>query len=403
MIEKLIFLLILTLPLGQLGRLPLPFSQVNIYLHDLVVLFLLFYWLKKKIGQREKFNLPPLGQPILSFIGAGVFSLILSIPKRNLGEIAVASLYILRWTAYAGIYFLVAERLKKKQNLKPRLNNFLMISGTVAVCLGILQYLLLPDIRSLMASGWDPHYYRIVGTYLDPGFTGMIYVLTLVLIITKLWSKREIMKNNSMSSNLSTERLKLLGMGGVVYLALALTYSRSSYLAYLIAMIVVAGYKKSKKFLAGVLIAGVLTVILLPRPGGEGVRLERQSTIWSRINNWRQSLIIGLDQPLCGVGFNNYRYVQRDYGFLEQENWRKTHAGAGADSSFLFILATTGVIGLMVYFWLIKEVLLLGRKSLALTASTVALIGHSFFNNSLFYSWLMIWWWILVVGNSKSE
>ena len=142
-----------------------------------------------------------------------------------------------------------------------------------------------------------------------------------------------------------------------------------------------------------------MTILLLPRPGGEGVRLERTTSSLARLENWKKGLEIIKDQPLFGVGFNTLRYAQKDYGFLTS-NWRKTHAGAGLDSSLLFVWATTGLTGLIVFLYFLKGVF--KTKSLVIKASLLALIAHSFFNNTLFYPWVIIWFW-LILGLEKSE
>jgi hypothetical protein len=381
MVEFLLRLLLIVFPFGQLTRLPLPRGETNIYLHDLIVVALLLTWLGKKILKKEKFAWPRLTKAILGFILIAGFSLVLAIPSFQSRALLIGSLYLLRWLAYAGLYFVLSDLLRDKPaRWRKTAYQLLFVSGTTAALLGLGQYLFFPDIRSLTQYDWDPHYYRVVGPYLDPGYTGMIYVLVLILILSRkqnLWQKISFV---------------------LLYLALALTYSRSSYLAYLVAMGIIAWYKKSAKFFAKVLLVGVLTVFLLPRPGGEGVKLERQSTIWARINNWRQTLIIGWKQPLFGTGFNLYRYVQKDYGFLDEDNWQKTHSGAGADSSFFFVLATTGIVGLLTYLELIRKVFTLARqkKSWLILASLSALLTHSFFNNSLFYAWIMIWLWVIL-------
>jgi O-antigen ligase len=174
-----------------------------------------------------------------------------------------------------------------------------------------------------------------------------------------------------------------------------LTYSRSSYFAYLIGMAVIAWAKRAPKFFLTVLLIFILTILVLPRPGGEGVKLERESTVQARIRNWKQSLVIARDHPIFGVGFNAYRYAQRDYGFLGKD-WQTSHAGAGADSSILFVMATTGLVGLAVYLWFWVSLLRVTRYGLVALASSLALLAHSFFNNSLFYPWIMVWFWVLL-------
>jgi O-antigen ligase len=186
------------------------------------------------------------------------------------------------------------------------------------------------------------------------------------------------------------------------YFALALTYSRSSYLAYLVGISVVAWIKKSPKLFLAAFLLGVLTILILPRPSGsEGVRLEREESAWARVDNWKQSLTIWVKHPVFGVGFNTYRYAQKKERFLE-DDWQENHAGAGADSSLLFVLATTGLLGFLSYGFLGWQMLKL--KSLVVKASLIALLIHSFFLNSLFYPWVMLWFWSLdALGENQGE
>lgn len=395
-----LFLLLLIFPFGQLTKLPLNLAEINIYFHDLLVVFLLLSWGLRKVFTKEKFIWPSLTKPILAFIITAGFSLVLILPYHQSREVMVGFLYLLRWISYAGIYFALTDLLKDRRfiKLKLKIYDLLVIVTAVGAILGLLQYIFIPNIRPLTAFDWDPHYYRVVGTYLDPGFTGLIYVLGLILIAVKLWGKTRIKKY-------SQEKLIYQISFILIYLALALTYSRSAYLAYLLAMAIIAWSKKSIKFFLTALFLGIITIALLPRPGGEGVKLERQSTISARINNWKQTLKIGWDKPVFGVGFNTYRYVQRDYGILPLNNWQQTHAGAGADSSLLFIFATTGVVGLMSYLWLIAKILTSAykNKSLVVLASLTSLLIHSCFNNSLFYAWIMLWWWILLGIRAKNQ
>jgi O-antigen ligase len=140
-----------------------------------------------------------------------------------------------------------------------------------------------------------------------------------------------------------------------------------------------------------ILLLGI-TLIVLPRsPDGEGVKLERTSSIQARIQNWRNSLIIIRDHPIFGVGFNTYRYAQRAYGFTDTSKWLQSHAGAGADSSLLFVTATAGVFGLLAYLWYLRSLNQLRTPNSELQVVLVALLVHSLFLNSLFYPSVMLW------------
>jgi len=392
----LLFCLLLIFPFGQLTKLSLNIPQINLYIHDIIVIFFLLSWLLNKIFKKEKIVWPFLTRPIIGFVICSFFSLLLALPYYQSREVVVALLYLLRWLAYAVIYLIIVNLSLKNKQLKDKINSFLIISIFTTAVLGFYQYFFIPDITPLTAFGWDPHYYRLVGTFLDPGYTGMIFVLGLILIAFKLWQTKT---NQQTTLNRLGRSLAFL----VIYLALALTYSRSAYLAYLGGMAVLAVRKRSVKFFITIVLVGALTVYLLPRPGGEGVKLERKSTAVARIGNWRQAVQIIKDKPLFGVGFNAYRYVQRDYQFLKQSNWQKTHAGAGADSSLLFVLATTGVVGFLSFLELMRRIYQgkYNNQAVVIKAVVISLLIHSCFNNSLFYAWIMLFIWILLGSNQQ--
>jgi hypothetical protein len=392
----LIISLFVLFPFGQLTRLPsvirgielIKTPEINVYLIDLVIAGIGGYWLVWRLAKKRKLTPPPLAKPILLFLIFAFLSLIFNSPLLSSREVAVAGLYLIRWLAYAGLYFVILDLVSspagEKLNLKKLITNILIGAGTASAVLGLFQYFLLPNTKFLKYLHWDPHYYRAIGTFLDPAFLGMILVLTLILLVSTRW--QEFSKKNSLF-------IINCSLFAVIYIALALTHSRSSYLAHLIGMSVIAWVKKAPRFFLIILLLGGLTLLILPRPAGEGGQLGRVYTIEARIKNWQQSAIIARDNPLFGVGFNAYRYAQRDYGFLK-EDWQVSHAGAGADSSLLFILATTGILGAGAFLWLWWQIFKIGN--LTVKASVLALITHSFFNNSLFYAWIMIWFWTLL-------
>lgn len=385
-VKFLFYLLLLIFPLGQLTGTKIGNSEVKVYGQDFIIVLLILSWLFFKIKTKGKIVFPILTRYIFSFTIAAFFSLVLKLDFFPIREIGIGFLYLLRWIGYSAVYFIVSDL-----NIGKRLYEWLVWLGLGTAGLGLGQYFLFPDIRPLTNYGWDPHYYRVVGTFLDPGYLGMILVLSLIVLLDKLWREKK-----------EKRREKIFFI--IIYIALALTYSRSAYLAYLAVMLVFSIVKKAKKFFIKVVFIGIITLLILPRPAGEGVRLERQSTILARLKNWRQSLQISWKEPLFGVGFNTYRYVQRNFGFIASENWQETHSGAGADSSLLFVLAATGIVGLIAYLNLIIKIIRFGgkNKKLVSVASMIGLLVHSCFNNSLFYPWIMIWSW-LVWGEEIKE
>jgi len=265
-----------------------------------------------------------------------------------------------------------------------QLARLLLLLSLATLISGAYQYLFFPDIRHLQIFEWDPHYYRLVGTWLDPGFTGLIIVFGLIFIFH--------------APGLARSWRTLLWFLG--YMALALTYSRASYFAFLISMAIISWRRRSLALWIGVLLLFGTTLILLPRPGGEGVNLQRTSTIQARLINWRQSWTIFSHHPVLGVGFNTYRYVQTRYGFLDSADWLVSHSGAGADSSILFVLATTGIVGGLVYLAYLRSMLTIRTYHHLLSTSLWAALGHSLFLNSLFYPPVLVWLGLLLAYGS---
>lgn len=297
-------------------------------------------------------------KPILAFGIVGVISLLVASFRFSPAEISVSAMYLLRFLIYSSLSGVMIQSIK-----------VIPILGISTAIVGIFQYLLYPDTRALTAFGWDPHYYRIVGTLLDPGFTGLILVLTIVYLVINNYKKI---------------------WWVIVYLALALTYSRASYLAFFTAFTWLSYQRKTWKYFLVSLCLITVTVTILPRwSGGEGVKLERTSTIWARIASWRKAWQIFSDNPVIGVGFNTYRYAQKAS--------IKSHAGAGSDSSILLVMATTGIIGLLFYLRYIKNLWGI-NNNLIVTTSLVAVLIHSIFLNSLFYPAVMLWLALLIPG-----
>lgn len=375
-------------PFGQLAQFPLGIAEVNLYVVDILVFLILISWGIWRFGlKRRKYQLPPLATPIFLFSVICFLSLGVASPLLSNREVVVAGLYLVRWLAYAGLYFVVFD-VKGRWFKRSEMFNFLVIAGVAVALFGFVQYFLWPNLKALEVLEWDPHYYRLVSTFLDPGFTGLILVLTLIILINLLFENRK-------------NRWLVLATA-IVYIALVLTHSRSSYLAFLVGMGIIAWLKKTGRLFIVALIVLLFSLAILPQPKGEGGKLTRTYSIVNRFESWQNALTIIKDSPLLGVGFNAYRYAQRDYGFLKEEKWQESHAGAGADSSLLFVLATTGVLGLASYLWYLAKAGFLAfgqrRKVVGVVcfSSLGAVVTHSFFLNSLFYPWVMGWLAILL-------
>ncbi len=200
-----------------------------------------------------------------------------------------------------------------------------------------------------------------------------------------------------------------LALGFVLLMVIGLTFSRLAYFC-LAAATGVALFIRKKTGLYFVFLSLLFClVLLLPKPGGEGVNLRRTSSFVARLSNYRQTLKIIGKNFWFGVGFNRFRVVQKEFGYLGQEDWELSNAGAGADNSFLFVWATTGIFGLLAYLFLWIKILFLSfssrlRRSSAFIVfvSAIALIISALAVNSLFYPWILFWF-LCLLANFTAE
>lgn len=313
------------------------------------------------------------------FVGLGLISLVVNLSWLAPLSFSVSSLYMLRFMVYAQLMWVVGYL---PADARPKVLKGLALAGIVSVVAGILQYFFYTDLRNLYYAGWDEHIFRIFGTFLDPNFSGAYFLCTVGML--SMLKKHKLLYTSIL-------RPIIWAQAGIAC-AIALTYSRSSYVALLVYAGLNALLQKNRRLLATIAISffAVLAILSTNR-AHESVNLFRTASIQARITEYQQAQEIIADSPLLGVGFNAYRYAQLRHGFLDFESWQRDHAGAGVPNSWLFVLATTGIFGFIAYLgmWLHMGRKLLKQREHILVALLVGLGIHAFFENTLFYPYLM--------------
>lgn len=372
----LLLLYFLAFPFGQLIRIDL--SNITLQPVDLIA-SLIGIW--GTITFRSKIKSSKLFLPLVSFLAVASYSIIFNAIFVTPSQLLVGMFYLARISAYLLFYLSLASIVRHKSGYKEKLQKALVWGGVANLALGLAQYLLIPDTRWIAQFGWDPHYFRLIGSHLDPAFTGILLVFFVLLVLGRVWGREVVV---------SYWAFALLGIT-----AIAATFSRASYVSLVIGMAIMYIVRRSIITLILLLAFFVIVVVILPKPGGEGVRLERSSTISLRLENYQKTLEIASQKPLFGVGFNLIKYSKNDVS--------KSHSAAGASSSLLFVLATTGIVGFLIFLSVLHKIGVQGcslvntDSGLVLFASSLALFIHSFFNNSLFYPWVIGWIAILLV------
>lgn len=370
-------LFLVSLLLGQIGGIPIV-PGVVVYVHDILLAVLLVEGFVQ-YAIRGKLVNPNLLKPILLFVFVAILSLLTNSGKFAIPSLEISALYIVRWLFYACIYIVVIQTYTGID---------LWLTGLYGVgvglgVLGLVQFFLYPDLRNLSYLGWDPHYYRLFSTFLDPNFAGVFLVLTLFLGLY-LWQMRKY-------------RMAVAIGELICFVSLLLTYSRSSYLAFITGLVCIAFLKRQWMIIVGIVVF-VAVVIVLPKTSGSTLNLLRTDSTFARVGNWQEGIALLSESPLFGHGFDTLRYLSADTGDVISKS------AAGLDSSILFIGATTGILGLIAYGYLLFQMVRVGRSlakgkkfaylGTVYVASLAALGVHSLFVNSAFYPWVLIWFWI---------
>lgn len=374
----LLYCFALLLCLGNLQKITMGSSSV--YGHDIVIaVFLLISLVFRGITffQHLKSNLIAVSK-CFPFIALALtyVALVTSMQAIQVGDITPI-LYITRLIGYALFVFAVSLTLNHFQR------GFLWLGCVIGfLYLGLLQYVFLPDTRILAILGYDDHYYRLIGTLFDPNFTGIIFVLGLLSILQR-------------KLNLTVMAVAIALTIGVV-----LTYSRSTWLAVLIGgfYILIHHVVRNKqlvilKMTVFLVITALVTFLLAPKPGGEGVTILRTSTINARyvaatniINQWNPLSILlgeGLFQQSSQNSFIPYHPRVPDNSILLLIQG----GGVGVVLAFGYTLAQ--------YFWKGTDT---HNKTLLLT-----FMVHSLFSASLIQPAVFLVFWGLISTSEQDE
>lgn len=396
----------LLLPLfGELVRLPFGPSG-GILVSDALIPVFIAAWVARNIFNRER-GLPKskLTLPIILFIAIATLSLIQSLTFLSFAEAGSGTLYLIRFSQYALLYFITLQTITTPEQKKAIIRTMIISAFLLAIA-GFVQLGVYPNLAALEEQGYDPHINRLVSVWLDPNFVGgfLAFIISIMLGI-------------SLHSKNPKTRAALFLLIAILGAALFLTYSRSAYLA-LAAGIFIISLLRSQKILLITIALFLLGIGISPRAQdriGELTQSIASLTTSSidtpdptaklRIESWQQTWTLIQKRPLLGSGYNNLRTVNHQEGFISDQ---EGHSASGSDSSLLTILATTGIVGLIpflyIYFSTIissfktwrsqKETPLNRGYALGILGGIFALLTHSIFVNSLLFAPILIFFWI---------
>lgn len=387
------FLLILSFCLGVSIRIT-PIANVNLYPQDIFA-FSLFPLVIIKLLQSKKDKYKKIFFSILIFNLVAIFSLIINSFSLALNESIIALAYLIRLNIYFSLLFIGLFELE--DNKISILKKAFILSSALVVIFGFIQYFFYDNLRNLYYLGWDEHLYRMFSTFLDPNFVGLFFAIFSIFIVVNLFRLRA-----KFNIQFYTYVFLLL----LTSISLLLTYSRTALISLLIGLVFLMIRLKRIKTLIVFVSIFIVGVLLVSDFSIEGMNPLRIASSEARVESMKQAIEIFSENPLLGVGFNAYRYAQVDKGFRSAELTKNSNADAGTDNSFLFILATTGIVGFVAYFNIWRNIILEIKnkdryiKIFAITIIISLFVGGLFIN-ALFYmpiiSWVFIYLGIFVI------
>ena len=365
-----LFLFLILFPFGQIIRIGI--------LHpiDVVVGLAAVYTIITKLKE------PKVFEYFKNFLYVAIFTYAFSIFIFWDKNLLIGLLYLLRLIAYFYFLIYVWNFAKTKEDRSLLINSLLSLS-IISSFFGWIQFFWFPSMAPFFTFGWDEHLFRLVGTFLDPTFLGLIIVFGLLI---------------TMHRYIVIPKKTDLAIILFLLISLAFTYSRGSYLAFFAGSLMLGIFHKKTKQLLLIILGLIVLVFFLPTSRNHSIELLRSFSAIARVENYSETLRVFKTSPILGVGLNNMCLARQKYIGIESF---ASHACSGSDSSLLLVLATTGIAGLLSFIYLVIKIWKQSGSLFKILAT--ALFVHSLFSNSLFYPWVLGYVIIIFAVSLRSE
>ncbi len=319
--------------LGQIGRISFINQQINVYLYE-ILLFGFFIYLCNKYKTKPFFQKDT--KWLYYFPISLALSFLLTFSQYSTNQNLIAFLYLLRTSFYFIIIIYLRYHAIKQKDINEYIKPGLILFFIFTLVTSFVQYFLYPNLRNLSYLGWDPHLFRIFGVFFDTSISSAIFGLIILYILAEF---------NKFSFTRMFRWLLLFTFASLGIL----TYSRGFYISILITLIFYLFKNKKIKYLIVILLIFITSLIIIPKPFGEGVNLLRVYSIESRIKQNNDGLKLWIKSPVFGIGYNQLKAVRQEQTKIP------AHSSSAYPSSFITILVTSGIIGLFFFLMALKS------------------------------------------------
>ena len=327
----------------------------------LVVIGLMFWGIKLLEDGKFKFVNSPLNIPILIFISVFFLSLIWS------DAVYVSLQQLPLFLVGPFLYFIIINNIRREQQIN-RILTILLILGGIFGIYGILQY------NGMDFSIWAKNVgrLRVFGLFGNVNYFAEYLIIPLPIAVALFLVSQTKIKRILLL-------IGILAMGTT----LMLTFTRGSYLGFgvsLIFMFLLFLLSRGKSFIKNnkKIFIIILTVIIImtflftvPTPLNKAdtfiskiksrislTTLSQSEPIRRRIATWKFTALMIKDHFLIGSGIGTFKYNTLKYQakFFEQGDNRSIYPYGFAEKShneYLQLWAELGIIGLLIFIWLL--------------------------------------------------
>ncbi|GAB4114415.1 MAG: hypothetical protein Kow00103_08140 [Candidatus Caldatribacteriota bacterium] len=361
-IELIIIGLICLVPLAFYPYCITVFLPAKELVVEILTLTALMFWGLKIVSQeRLSFQSSPLNLPILSFMMIGILSLVWS------SSFFISLKGLLLFLSGPLLFFIVINNVKEEKQIY-RFLYFLILLGSLFGIYGILQY------NGIDFSFWIRNIGRqqVFGLFGNVNYFAEYLIIPLPVAISFFFIFRN-------------KFHKILVFFSIIVMGLSLifTFTRGSYLALGVALIVMfllflssqgKGFlKKNKKiFLLIIILIFIISILfIVPNPLNQTgtvlskikeritlTQLAEDNSFKARLATWKSALIMIKERPWLGLGIGTFKYNSLRYiaKFLEQGENRSFYPAlisTEAHNEYLQFWAEIGIFGLLIFIWII--------------------------------------------------
>jgi O-antigen ligase len=302
---------ILVATLLPFGTLPFKVAITPTFLDMALGAFVLVYLFQWMTGRRQQFRLTPVHILIIAYMMWLILAFALGMrygapTSANIRQFAEMLLSI-------SMVFILVDLVREQQMLR-RLVLVVMIAASIQAIIALILYVIPADVaeRTLIRlarigypNGGVIRYIednpanaeRAIGTWVDPNALGGILAVSAAMIAPQIFARKPVIRYRWLT-------FLILGL---VVVALILTFSRASMLAFGIGVCFIAAFKGYRKFFP-LILAGLILLLLLPQTRSY---IERFSQAFMgadlatqmRLGEYGDSFKLISRYPVFGVGF----------------------------------------------------------------------------------------------------